>query len=67
MRAALAEALGLADPGHSWHSTRDGMAELAGWLTLVAGSLGKLGEDLGLMAQTVGETGIKHFLLMMDF
>jgi len=52
LRAALADALGLADPGHSWHSTRDGMAELAGWLTLVAGSLGKLGEDLGLLAQS---------------
>jgi len=59
LRAALSEALGLTDPGHSWHSTRDGTAELAGWLTLVAGSLGKLGEDLGLMAQT--DTGEVRF------
>lgn len=59
LRAALARALGLADPGHGWHSTRDGIAELAGWLTLVAGSLGKLGEDLGLLAQS--DTGEVRF------
>jgi 3-carboxy-cis,cis-muconate cycloisomerase len=55
-RAALAEALKLADPGRSVHATRDHVAELAGWLTLVAGSLGKMGEDLMAMAQSdVGE------------
>ena len=59
LRRAMAEALGLADPGHSWHSTRDGIAELAGWLTLVAGSFGKLGEDLGLLAQS--DTGEVRF------
>ncbi|MGB8623760.1 MAG: lyase family protein, partial [Paracoccaceae bacterium] len=31
IRAALADALGLHDPGESWHSTRDGLAELSGW------------------------------------
>ncbi len=46
VRAALAEALGLRDPQASWHSERDGIAALAGWLTGVAGSLGKMGEDL---------------------
>lgn len=51
-RAALAEALKLADPGRSIHATRDHVAELAGWLSLVAGSLGKIGEDLLLMAQS---------------
>ncbi len=38
VRAALAEALTLRDPGASWHSTRDSIAELSGWLTLVTGS-----------------------------
>ena len=46
VRAALAEALGLRDPQASWHSERDGIAALAGWLAGVAGSLGKMGEDL---------------------
>jgi len=56
MRAALAMALKLADPGRSIHSTRDHVADLAGWLALVAGSTGKIGEDLMLMAQSdVGE------------
>ncbi len=50
--AALATVLGLSDPGRSWHSTRDGIAELSGWLTLVAGSLGKIGEDMILLAQS---------------
>lgn len=55
-RAALAEALRLADPGRSVHATRDHVADLAGWLSLVAGSLGKMGEDLMAMAQSdVGE------------
>jgi len=52
IRAALAEALSLNDPARSWHSTRDSLAELAGWLTLVTGSLGKLGEDILLMTQS---------------
>lgn len=52
LRKAMAEALGLCDPGHSWHSTRDSVTELAGWLTLVGGSLGKLGDDLLLLSQT---------------
>ncbi|WP_420396958.1 lyase family protein [Nioella sp.] len=51
-RAALAEALKLADPGRSVHATRDHVADLAGWLALVAGSLGKMGEDLMAMAQS---------------
>ncbi len=56
VRARLAEGLGLTDPGGSWHSERDGIGALAGWLTGVAGSLGKLAEDLLLFAQSgVGE------------
>lgn len=49
--AALAETLGLHNASCSWHSRRDGIAELASWLSLVTGSLGKIGQDIALMAQ----------------
>ena len=52
LRADLARALKLNDPGRSWHSTRDGVAELSGWITLTAGTLGKMGQDLLLLAQS---------------
>ena len=50
VRAALAVKLGLAD-APQWHSQRDALAEFAGWLSLVTGSLGKLGQDVALLAQ----------------
>lgn len=46
VRRLMAEGLGLGDPGASWHSARDGVGELAGWLTMLSASLGKIGEDL---------------------
>ena len=52
IRAALAADLGLADPGGSWHATRDRIAELAGWSAALAASLGKLAEDLLLLTRT---------------
>ena len=56
---ALATDLGLAAPALPWHTQRDGVAEVAGWLALVTGSLGKAGVDAALMAQTeVGEVRI---------
>ena len=59
VRAGLAEALGLNDPGSSWHSARDGIAALGGWLTGVSGSLGKMGEDLLLLTQSgIGEVAL---------
>ncbi len=51
VRAALAAKLGLGD-APQWHSQRDALAEFAGWLSLVAGSFGKFGQDVALMAQT---------------
>jgi hypothetical protein len=33
----------------SWHSDRSGMASLSGWIAGLAGSLGKIGEDLILL------------------
>jgi 3-carboxy-cis,cis-muconate cycloisomerase len=53
--AGLAKRLGLAAVP-SWHSQRDRLVELGSWLSLVTGSLGKLGADVSLMAQNeVGE------------
>jgi len=48
----LARELGLRSPAAPWHAQRDGLAELAGWLSLLTGSLSKMGQDLALMAQT---------------
>jgi len=52
LRVEFAKGLGLNTPKGSWHSCRDAVAEFAGWLTGVTGTLGKLGEDLLLMAQS---------------
>lgn len=52
VRAAMARGLGLNDPGESWHSTRDSVTELAAWLTMLAVSLGKIGEDLIWLTQS---------------
>ena len=52
----LAAELSLGVPLMPWHTQRDNLAELAGWLSLVSGSLAKLGQDIILLAQTeVGE------------
>jgi 3-carboxy-cis,cis-muconate cycloisomerase len=48
---ALAAELGLACPAMPWHGQRDALVELASWLALLTGSLGKLGQDVLLMAQ----------------
>lgn len=52
MRAGLAEALGLADPGESWHTARDGLAEFSAWMGALGGLLAKMGEDLLLLSQS---------------
>lgn len=48
----LARELSLASPVLPWHTHRDGLAELAGWLSLLTGSLAKLGQDIILLTQT---------------
>ncbi|MEQ9608946.1 MAG: 3-carboxy-cis,cis-muconate cycloisomerase [Kiloniellaceae bacterium] len=56
VEAALAEELDLAVPLLPWHSQRDGLVELANWLGLVSGSLGKMAGDIMLLCQNeVGE------------
>lgn len=52
LRAGLANVLGLADPGASWHAERDGIIALGHWMAGLTASLGKLGEDLVLLNQT---------------
>lgn len=48
---AVAADLGLSATPQSWHAMRDGMAEAASLLSLVTGTLGKMGQDICLMAQ----------------
>ena len=53
--AGLARRLGLA-AGPCWHVERDAIGEFGAWLSLAAGSLGKIGQDIALMAQNeIGE------------
>jgi 3-carboxy-cis,cis-muconate cycloisomerase len=58
VRKALAGRLGLADVAQ-WHSQRDRLADLASLLSLVTGSLGKMGLDIALLAQAGEEIELK--------
>ena len=49
--AGIAAALDLTLPTASWHSQRDNLVEFADCLAAITGSLGKLGQDVALMAQ----------------
>ena len=54
----LACELDLAVPIMPWHAQRDSLVEFAGWLSLLTGTLGKMAQDVILLAQTeVGEAG----------
>jgi len=48
---ALAKNLNLSNPDRAWHVTRESLTDYANWLSMVTGSLGKMGQDLALMAQ----------------
>lgn len=52
IRAQMATALGLADPGHTWHADRSTLQAICAWLTRLATALGKMGEDLILLTQS---------------
>lgn len=58
VRRTLAEELGLGD-AQQWHSQRDRIADLASWLSLVTGSLGKFGQDIALMAEVGDEISLR--------
>lgn len=49
--AHMAKALGLSNPPRAWHATREGVVDYANLLSLVTGTLGKMGQDICLMAQ----------------
>src|SRR5436190_24336436 len=49
---ALAQELSLSCPPAPWHVQRDSVIEAGQWLALVAGSLGKVGLDVALLAQS---------------
>ncbi|THV20631.1 3-carboxy-cis,cis-muconate cycloisomerase [Peteryoungia ipomoeae] len=51
VRSQLAQRLGLADRPQ-WHAQRAIIADVGNTLSLVSGSLGKIGQDLALMAQS---------------
>jgi 3-carboxy-cis,cis-muconate cycloisomerase len=48
--AELARLLEL-NTGPCWHVERDCLAEFASWLSLVSGSLGKIGQDVAILTQ----------------
>ena len=56
---ALADELGLGVPLMTWHTQRDSLVEIAGWLSLVSGSLAKMAQDILLLAQTRDRRGAR--------
>ncbi|WFU06370.1 3-carboxy-cis,cis-muconate cycloisomerase (plasmid) [Rhizobium sp. CB3171] len=54
VRASLAQELDLTDEPQ-WQSQRARVAELAGLFSLISGSLGKIGQDIALLAQAGDE------------
>lgn len=52
VRLKLAQALDLELGDLPWHSQRDSLAELGGWLSLVCGGLGKITQDIVLLSQS---------------
>lgn len=56
IRHALAKEIHLNPADMPWHAARDTVVELAGWLALITGSLGKIGADLIFLGQSeIGE------------
>ncbi|QQM30686.1 3-carboxy-cis,cis-muconate cycloisomerase [Martelella lutilitoris] len=51
MVASVAAQLGLQPTEKAWHAMREGIADYASMLSLVSGTLGKMGQDVALMAQ----------------
>lgn len=51
VRAQMAGALGLSAPTYVPHAARGRIADLGNWMSLTTGALGKMGQDIALMAQ----------------
>lgn len=50
--STLSEDLGLAEPAISWHTSRDGWAELIFWMALVTSSLTKIATEVSTLMRT---------------
>lgn len=56
VQEGLADELNLTLPITPWHTQRDGVAEIAGWLSMLTGMLANIAQDVILLAQTeIGE------------
>lgn len=51
LRRQLAAELNLTDPEGSWQTDRSRIVDIGNWLVKLTGGLGKLGQDIALMAQ----------------
>ncbi len=61
IRARYCELLGLGDPGMSWTSTRDRVAEFGTVLAMVSSSLARIGNEIyELQRPEIGELGEPH-------
>ncbi|MBQ2263711.1 MAG: 3-carboxy-cis,cis-muconate cycloisomerase [Loktanella sp.] len=49
--AEMAAALGLTDTPTAWHSQREAIVDYTNLLSLITGTLGKMGQDIALMTQ----------------
>lgn len=52
LRSATALRLGLSDPGRSWHTERSAVATVAGVLSLVLGTVGRIAADVVVLSRT---------------
>ncbi|MBL4907166.1 MAG: 3-carboxy-cis,cis-muconate cycloisomerase [Sneathiella sp.] len=60
IKEELANILGIESKKTSWHTDRHTLADFSNWLSMVSGSLGKMGQDVVLMAQNeIGEITLK--------
>lgn len=51
MISSVATSLGLGMPAQAWHTSRANLVSFSDWLSHVTGALGKIGQDICLMAQ----------------
>jgi len=59
LTAALGQALGLAAPARNWQTDRSPLIDIMNWATKLTTALGKIGQDIALMAQNeVGEVAL---------
>lgn len=56
VRKRLASELALEFTNSNWHTRRDALVEFSNWLSMLSGSIGKIGKDIVLMNQSeIGE------------